>query len=118
MLTANDNAYAEADLILSDFIGQRERWTQKREELYASLVRKGVNIETAQSGDMTVVSVGLHGVSVSAANHEPYVALSESMARLIKFLKQTEANNVFIAKKNRRTRWRIRLSCTEIGRHI
>lgn len=100
MLTANDNAYAEADLILSDFIGQRERWTQKREELYASLVRKGVNIETAQSGDMTVVSVGLHGVSVSAANHEPHVALSESMARLIKFLKQTEANNVFIAKKN------------------
>lgn len=100
MLMANDNAYAEEDLILSDFIGKRERWTQKREELYASLVRKGVNIETAQSGDMTVVSVGLHGVSVSAINHEPYVALSESMVRLVKFLKYTEANNVIIGKKN------------------
>ncbi|EIH4659301.1 hypothetical protein B6P79_003833 [Escherichia coli] len=100
MLMASDNAYAEEDLILSDFIGKRERWTQKREELYASLVRKGVNIETAKSGDMTVVSVGLHGVSVSAANHEPYVALSESMVRLIKFLKYTEANNVIIGKKN------------------
>ena len=93
MLMANDNAYAEEDLILSDFIGKRERWTKKREELYASLVRKGVNIETAQSGDMTVVSV-------SAINHEPYVALSESMVRLVKFLKYTEANNVIIGKKN------------------
>ncbi|HIE5239761.1 TPA: hypothetical protein ACXNOH_004314 [Escherichia coli] len=100
MLMANDNAYAEEDLILSGFIGKRERWTKKREELYASLVRKGVNIETAQSGDMTVVSVGLHGVSVSAINHEPYVALSESMVRLVKFLKYTEANNVIIGKKN------------------
>ncbi|HHH7417073.1 TPA: hypothetical protein ACP2MU_004816, partial [Escherichia coli] len=62
MLTANDNAYSEDDLVLSDFIGRRECWTQKREELYAALVRKGVNIETAQNGDMTVVSVGLHGV--------------------------------------------------------
>lgn len=97
---ANDNAYTEEDLILSDFIGKRERWTQKREEIYASLVRKGVNIETAQSGDMTVVSVGLHGVSVSAINHEPYVALSESMVRLVKFLKYKEANNVIIGKKN------------------
>ncbi|HFF9392331.1 TPA: hypothetical protein ACGFEQ_002085 [Escherichia coli] len=100
MLTANDNAYLEDDLVLSDFIGRRECWTQKREELYAALVRKGVNIETAQNGDMTVVSVGLHGVSVSAINHEPYIALSESMVRLVKFLKYTEANNVLIAKKN------------------